>query len=88
MNFGRPNSTLKFVNDKSSPKFFTFSGDKYDANNGTVEIPYNGSTYKASCEGCAKVTDVKLLIKQLDVEVGMGKGTVEPGVGSKNLNGY
>lgn len=90
LNFGRPNSSLKFINNTQSPKFFSFAGDKFDKMNGTVEVPYNSSTYKANCEGCSNVTEVKLLIKQLDIEIGMGKGTVEPGVGGSkiSLNGY
>lgn len=90
LNFGRPNSTLKFINNTQSPKFFSFAGDKFDKMNGTVELPYNNSTYKANCEGCSNVTEVKLLIKQLDIEAGMGKGTIEPGVGGSrsSLNGY
>lgn len=90
LNFGRINSSLKFINNNQSPKFFTFSGDKFDKNNGTVEVPYNSSTYKANCEGCSNVTEIKLLIKQVDIEAGMNKATVEPGAGgNKTLNsGY
>lgn len=90
LNFGRPNSTLKFINNANSPKFFTFLGDKVDKSTGTSEVAYNSSTYRASCEGCSSVSDVKLLIKQLDVETGMGKGTIEPGIGNnRTLNsGY
>ena len=90
LNFGRPNSSLKFINNTQSPKFFSFVGDKFDKMNGTVEVPYNNSTYKATCEGCSNVTEVKLLIKQLDIEAGMGRGTIEPGIGGNksSLNGY
>ena len=42
------------------------------------------SVYTASGEGFgSSVPDAKLLIRQLDMEVGNGKGTVEPGVGGK-----
>ncbi len=87
MNFGRSGSNLKFINNAQSPKFFTFSGDKVDKASGSIEVAYNSSTYKATCEGCSSVSDIKLMIKQLDVETGMGKGTIEPGVGNnRNLN--
>ena len=90
LNFGRPNSTLKFINNTVSPKFFSFIGDKFDKLNGTVEIPYNGTTYKANCEGCQTVTDTKLMIKQLDIDAGINKATIERGAdGAKGyLNGY
>ena len=88
LNFGRPNSTLKFINNTGSPKFFSFAGDKFNSTNGTVEIPYNGSTYKANCEGCSNVTEIKLLIKQLDIDAGINKGTIEPGAGSRLNYGY
>jgi hypothetical protein len=84
LNFGRPNSNLKFFNT-AAQKNFTFSGDKFDKMNGTVEVPYNNSTYKANCEGCSNVTDVKLLIKQLDIEAGMGNGTIEKGAGNRGF---
>lgn len=87
MNFGRPGSNIKFINNAQSPKFFTFSGDKIDKASGSTEVAYNSSTYKATCEGCSSVADIKLMIKQLDIETGMGKGTIEPGVGNnRNLN--
>ena len=88
MNFGRPGSNIKFINNAQSPKFFTFSGDKIDKASGLVEIAYNSSTYKASCEGCNSVSDIKLLIKQLDIEATMGKGTIEPGVGNNRSLNY
>lgn len=89
MNFGRPNSNLKFINNAQSPKFFTFSADKFDKASNNYEVAYNSSTYKVNCEGC-NISDVKLLIKQLDIEAGMGKGTIEPGIGNnRTLNsGY
>lgn len=87
MNFGRPGSNIKFINNAQSPKFFTFSGDKVDKASGSTEVAYNSSNYKVTCEGCSSVSDIKLMIKQLDVETGMGKGTIEPGVGNnRNLN--
>ena len=82
LNFGRPNSSLKFFNI-AAQKNFTFSGDKFDKMNGSAEVPYNNSTYKATCEGCATVTEIKLLIKQVDIEAGMGNGTIEKGAGNK-----
>jgi hypothetical protein len=88
LNFGRPNSTLKFINNTLSPKFFNFSGEKVDKATGNIDVAYNSSTYRATCEGCNNVTDVKLLIRQLDIDAGIGKGTVEPGAGSRSMLGY
>ncbi len=91
LNFGRPNSTLKFFNNPQSPTSFSFNGDKFDKLNGTVEVPYNNSTYKASCDGCSNVTITKLMIKQVDIDAGINKSTIEPGAGSSNkvnLIGY
>lgn len=88
LNFGRPNSTLKFVNNTLSPKFFNFSGEKVDKATGNTDVTYNGSTYRATCEGCSNVTDVKLLIRQLDIDAGIGKGTIEPGAGNRSILSY
>ncbi|MCX6208937.1 MAG: hypothetical protein NTZ59_05405 [Bacteroidetes bacterium] len=88
LNFGRAGSTLKFINNNASPKFFIFQPDKVDKM-GNNEVTYNNSTYKAGSEGGGAIGEVKLMIKQLDEEIGDGKGKVEPGVGGKsNLNGY
>lgn len=83
VNFGRPNSTLKFINNAASPKFFTFLPDKVDKATNSNEVNYNGSTYRVSNEGGMGLSEVKLLIKQLDIELGNGKGTIEPGVGGR-----
>jgi hypothetical protein len=87
LNFGRPNSSLKFINNTLSPKFFAFAGDKVDKATGSVEVMYNSSTYKATSESGGSPTDIKLMIKQLDIETGLSKGVVEPGAG-KTLLGY
>jgi hypothetical protein len=83
VNFGRPNSTLKFINNAASPVNFTFLPDKVNKANGTNEVNYNGSTYKASSESGSGLGEIKLLIRQLDIELNNGKGTVEPGVGGR-----
>lgn len=84
VNFGRPGSTLKFYSNNLSPNNFTFFPDKTNKATNSNEVTYNNSVYKASGEGFgSSVPDAKLLIRQLDMEIGNGKGTVEPGVGSK-----
>ena len=90
VNFGRPGSTLKFINNNASPKFFIFQPDKVDKNNpGNNEVAYNQSTYKATSDAGSGLGEIKLLIRELDVEIGNGKGTIEQGVGGRtNLNGY
>lgn len=84
VNFGRPGSTLKFFNNTASPVNFTFAPDKINKTNNSNEVTYNGTTYKAGSEGMGSgYPDAKLMIKQLDIEIGNGKGSVEPGVGGK-----
>ncbi len=84
VNFGRAGSTLKFYSNSLSPNSFTFFPDKTTKGTAGNEVTYNNSLYRASGEGLGStVPDAKLMIRQLDVEVGNGKGTVEPGVGGK-----
>lgn len=81
LNFGRPNSSLKFINNSASPKFFSFATEKMDKATGAVDVMYNNGTYKATNESNGAPTDIKLMIKQLDIETGMNKPVIEPGAG-------
>lgn len=62
------NNNIKFINNKYSPEFFIFSGTNWD--NGTAEIDYKGTTYRASCGTCSSVADAKLVVRQKDVMAG------------------
>jgi hypothetical protein len=77
INFGRANSAIKFINNAASPKYFSLSGDKFEKDKGTVEVSYNNSVYKAS--SFSNVTEVKLLIKQLDIDIMNNKPIEEIG---------
>lgn len=61
-------NNLKFINNKYSPEFFIFSGTNWD--NGTAEVPYRGTTYRASCATCGSVSDARLVVRQKDVMAG------------------
>ena len=71
VSFESPNNNFKFINNKYSPEFFAFSGTNWD--NGTAEVAYNGTTYKASCGTCSSVADAKLVVRQKDVMAGETK---------------
>lgn len=71
------NNTLKFINNKYSPEFFIFSGTNWD--NGSAEVNYKGTTYRASCGTCGSVADAKLVVRQKDMNVGDTKTYVMPG---------
>jgi hypothetical protein len=61
-------NNLKFINNKYSPEFFAFSGTNWD--NGTAEVPYRGTTYRASCATCGSVSEASLVVRRKDVNVG------------------
>lgn len=71
VSFESPNNNFKFINNKYSPEFFAFSGTNWD--NGTAEVTYNGTTFKASCGTCSSVADAKLVVRQKDVMAGETK---------------
>lgn len=77
ISFESPNNNFKFINNKYSPEFFAFSGTNWD--NGTAEVAYKGTTYKASCGTCSSIADAKLVVRQKDVMAGETKLTVIPG---------
>jgi hypothetical protein len=71
VSFESPNNNFKFINNKYSPEFFAFSGTNWD--NGTAEVTYNGTTFKASCGTCSSVADAKLVVRRKDVMAGETK---------------
>lgn len=57
---------FKFVNNKYSPDFFAFSGSNWKE--GTAEIYYDKQVYRVSCGSCSSVSEVRLMVKQSDMD--------------------
>lgn len=74
ISFESANNNLKFINNKYSPEFFIFSGTNWE--NGTAEVTYKGTTYRASCGTCGSIADAKLVVRQKDIMNGDTKTTV------------
>lgn len=74
ISFESANNNIKFINNKYSPEFFIFSGSNWE--NGTAEINYKGTTYRASCATCSSVADAKLVVRQKDVMAGDTKSYI------------
>lgn len=79
--FESGNNTLKFINNKYSPEFFIFSGTNWD--NGTAEVPYRGTTYRASCGTCSSVSEARLVVRQKDINAGDTKTST---IGGRTLH--
>ena len=77
VSFESANNNLKFINNKYSPDFFIFSGTNWE--NGTAEVAYKGTTYRASCGTCGSVADAKLVVRRKDVMAGETKTITLPG---------
>lgn len=74
VSFESANNNLKFINNKYSPEFFIFSGTNWE--NGTAEVAYKGTTYRASCGTCSSIADAKLVVRQKDIMAGDTKTNV------------
>jgi hypothetical protein len=59
-------SNLKFINNSFSPVHFIFSGANW--NNGTAEVNYRNTVYRASCGTCGSVAEAKLVVRQKDID--------------------
>lgn len=57
---------FKFINNKFSPDFFVFTGTNWKE--GTAEVYYDKQIYRASCANCSSVSEVKLMVKQSDMD--------------------
>lgn len=67
ISFETSGSFIKFLNDPTySPKFFIVNGANWEK--GTAEIPYENSIFRASCAACSSVSEVKLAVKQSDID--------------------
>jgi len=60
------NNIFKFINNKYSPDFFVFTGSNWK--DGTAEIYYDKQPYRVSCVNCSSVAEVKLVVKQSDMD--------------------
>lgn len=58
--------TLRFINNKYSPVYFSLSGNNWK--NGTAFVDYANTSYLASCADCNSLSNVKLLVKKLSIE--------------------
>jgi hypothetical protein len=70
-------SNLKFVNNKDSPVEFIFSGANWS--NGTADVNYRNSIYRASCGTCSSVADAKLVVRKKDIDNNNVKTYTIPG---------
>ncbi|MFY8128526.1 MAG: hypothetical protein ACOVMM_09110 [Chitinophagaceae bacterium] len=59
-------SNLKFINNAFSPVHFIFSGANWS--NGTAEVNYRNTIYRASCGTCGSVAEAKLVVRQKDID--------------------
>lgn len=81
ISFESANNNIKFINNKYSPEFFIFSGNNWE--NGTAEIDYKGTTYRASCGTCSSVAEAKLVVRQKDIMAGDTKSYI---IGGRTIN--
>lgn len=77
VSFESAGNNIKFINNRYSPEFFIFSGTNWD--NGTAEVSYKGTTYRASCGTCGSVADARLVVRQKDIMAGETKTLTLPG---------
>jgi len=66
INFERGSNDFKFINNKYSPDYFIFSGNNWQ--DGSCDVLYNRLVYRASCGTCSSAADIKLVIKQSDLD--------------------
>jgi hypothetical protein len=67
VSFERGNNNFKFINNKYSPEFFIFSGTNWKE--GGCDVMFDRMVYRATCGGaCSSVSDVKLVVKQSDID--------------------
>jgi hypothetical protein len=66
INFEKGNNDFKFINNKYSPDFFIFSGNNWK--DGSCDVMYNKMVYRAACGSCTSASDIKLVVKQSDID--------------------
>jgi hypothetical protein len=67
VSFEAGNNSLKFVtNQPGSIEYYIFSGVNWE--NGTAEVTYDNNVYRATCLSCSNLTQVRLAVKQADLD--------------------
>lgn len=67
VSFEKGNSNIfKFTNNKYAPDFFVFTGSNWKE--GSVDVYYDKLVYRASCVECSSISDVKLMVRQSDMD--------------------
>jgi hypothetical protein len=66
INFERGNNDFKFINNKYSPDFFIFSGINWK--DGSCDVYYNKMIFRATCGTCSSASDIKLVVRQSDID--------------------
>ena len=67
VSFEAGNNTIKFVtNQPGSIEYYIFSGVNWE--NGTAEVTYDNNVYRATCLSCSNLTQVRLAVKQADLD--------------------
>ncbi len=67
VSFERGNTNeFKFINNKYSPDFYIFSGTNWK--DGSCDVLYDKIIYRASCGTCNSAADIKLLVRQSDMD--------------------
>lgn len=66
VSFDRSGNQFKFINNKYSPDFFIFSGTNWK--DGGCDVMFDKSVYRANCGTCNSAADIKLLVRQSDID--------------------
>ena len=66
VSFDRSGNEFKFINNKYSPDFFIFSGTNWK--DGSCDVMFDRTVYRAACGTCSSAADIKLIVRQADVD--------------------
>jgi hypothetical protein len=77
VSFDRSGNQFKFINNKYSPDFFIFSGTNWK--DGSCDVLFDRAVYRASCGTCNSAADIKLTVRQSDIDNTQKKTKVLPG---------
>ena len=77
ISFDRSGNQFKFINNKYSPDFFIFSGTNWK--DGSCDVFYDKAIYRATCGSCSSAADIKLTVRQSDIDNTQKKSKVLPG---------
>jgi len=79
VSFGGSGNWFKFINSRQStyPDNYVCSGTNWK--DGSADLLYNKLIYRGSCGTCGSLADVRLEVKQSELDNSMRKTTVLPG---------